>query len=175
MTTIVDIREALPGDEQALALVGGATFLESYANVLDGGDIVAHCALHHTPEAYARWLADPVCNVWLAVVRGNDAPVGYALLTPADVPTADPHPADLELRRIYLFRCFQGHGAGRAMVDLAIAAARSRGAGRLLLGVYQQNERAIGFYRHLGFAVVGTRRFRVGGREYDDFVLGLNL
>lgn len=175
MTTIVDIRAAVSGDEQALALVGGATFLESYANVLDGGDIVAHCARHHTPVAYARWLADPDCNVWLAVVRGNEAPVGYSLLTPADAPIADPDPADLELRRIYLFNCFQGQGAGRAMVDLAMAEARSRGAGRLLLGVYQQNERAIGFYRHLGFAVVGTRRFRVGSREYDDFVLGMIL
>jgi ribosomal protein S18 acetylase RimI-like enzyme len=175
MDSPIDIREAVPGDERALALVAGATFLESYAGVLPGDDIVDHCAAHHSPEAYARWLADPRATIWLAEWRGRGSPVGYLLLTPADVPVADPDPSDLEIRRIYLLESLRGQGAGRRLVEQAVAAARERGARRLLLGVYQQNERAIGFYGRMGFEVVGTRRFRVGAHEYDDYVLGLRL
>ena len=46
---------------------------------------------------------------------------------------------------------------------------------RLLLGVKQDNERAIGFYRKQGFEQIATRRFDVGGTFYDDVVLARAL
>lgn len=39
----VTIRPCVAGDEAALALVGQATFLETYAGVLPAGDILSHC------------------------------------------------------------------------------------------------------------------------------------
>ena len=39
-----------------LALVGRATFLESYANLLPAEDILAHTEQHHAPGVYAAWL-----------------------------------------------------------------------------------------------------------------------
>ncbi|MEO6997186.1 MAG: GNAT family N-acetyltransferase, partial [Terracoccus sp.] len=39
------------------------------------------------------------------------------------------------------------------------------------LGVNQQNERAQRFYAKSGFTVVGTKRFLVGDRYEDDFVM----
>lgn len=53
--------------------------------------------------------------------------------------------------------------------------ARSTGAARLLLGVYAGNDSAIGFYRRQGFVNLTTRKFKVGGRDYDDHVLSLAL
>jgi hypothetical protein len=52
------LREADGADAERLALIGAATFLETFAGVLDGGAIVGHCARHHTAEAYAHYLAD---------------------------------------------------------------------------------------------------------------------
>ena len=48
------LRACAPGDEEALALMGAATFLEAFTWMLPGADIVAHCARHHTAQAYAR-------------------------------------------------------------------------------------------------------------------------
>ena len=42
----IRIRECGPADAQALALVGQATFLQSYADDLPGADILAHCREH---------------------------------------------------------------------------------------------------------------------------------
>ena len=44
------IRSCTPADAQALALVGAATFLETFAGVLDGQAIVAHCEQAHDPD-----------------------------------------------------------------------------------------------------------------------------
>ena len=48
-------------------------------------------------------------------------------------------------------------------------------AARLLLGVKDDNHRAISFYAKHRFETVGTRRFDVGGKTYDDFVLARTL
>ncbi|MFD1041416.1 hypothetical protein [Pseudoxanthomonas kaohsiungensis] len=48
----VSIRRASPGDEAALSLVGQATFLETFAGVLDGAAIVGHCAGAHGAARY---------------------------------------------------------------------------------------------------------------------------
>lgn len=88
------------------------------------------------------------------------------------MPTA---PGDIELKRIYLLSRWHGTGAGRALMQAAIAHARACGAPNLLLGVYQGNDRAVAFYRRAGFETVGTRRFQVGEGVYDDLVMALPL
>ena len=55
------------------------------------------------------------------------------------------------------------------------AQAARMGSRRLLLGVYEKNDRAIAFYERFGFARVGTRRFRVGRTDYDDLILGFDI
>lgn len=170
----VGIRRAVPGDEAALALVGQATFLETFAGVLDGAAIVAHCASAHAPGRYRAWLDDPSAACWLVEARPGGAPVGYMVLATPDLPAADPA-HDLELKRIYLAGRFQGGGTGRALLARAVEYATSAGAGRLLLGVYAGNAAAIGFYRRQGFTHLADRRFVVGGTAYEDHVMALPL
>lgn len=166
------IRRAVPEDAGALAMVGSATFLESYALVLNGRDIVAHCAKAHAPELYARWLADPDVALWVAE-EGREVTVGYAAMTLPDLPEA--LPGDLELRRIYVLAPFKGSGTGRAFVEAVAEEARRRGARRLTLGMYGGNHAALAFYTRVGFRQIGVRTFTVGEQVCDDLVLGLEL
>jgi ribosomal protein S18 acetylase RimI-like enzyme len=171
----VHIRRAGPGDEDALALVGQASFLEAFAGVIGGPDIIAHCHRQHAREKYVAWLADPRTEIWLAEIDPARAPVGYLVLTSPDLPLPDIPPEDLEVKRVYLLHRFQGGGVGRRLMQEAADSARRRGSRRLLLGVYGGNKSAIAFYRRLGYAAVGTRRFLVGSNTYEDLILGLNL
>jgi ribosomal protein S18 acetylase RimI-like enzyme len=108
-------------------------------------------------------------------VRGTASIIGYMVCGRAELPIADPRPGDYEIKRIYLLSRFQGAGVGRRLVELAIADARTRRSDRILLGVYVGNERAIRFYRRLGFVVCGARKFRVGARDCDDHIMSLDL
>lgn len=174
MAIEVSVRRARAGDEHALALVGQATFLETFSGVLDGAAIVQHCRRAHSSDQYAQWLGDEGCALWIAEVFPGDAPVGYAMVTAPDLPGADVS-QDLELKRIYLLGRYQGSGIGKRLLEQAVAHAKAACAARLLLGVYAGNEPAIGFYQRQGFVDIAKRQFNVGGRDYDDHVMGLAL
>ncbi len=175
MKTVIRIRPCSPGDEAILALVGQATFLEAFAGILDGQNILVHCASAHSVECYRSWLADSSYKLWLAEISPGDAPVGYMVVSPAELPLADISLQDLELKRIYVFSRFQGQGFGKKLLQEAIAESRLRMAKRLLLGVYEHNDAAIGFYARMGFRKVGTRKFNMGGLECNDYIMGLML
>jgi ribosomal protein S18 acetylase RimI-like enzyme len=168
------IRQAGTGDARRLAAVGQATFLETFAGILAGDDILAHCANQHSVELYEGWLKKPDVGLWLAEAAGA-APVGYAVLAPPDLPVADPGPGDVEIKRIYLLHRFQGGGVGLQLMAAALEAARAAAKSRALLGVYGKNERAIAFYEKVGFRQIGERRFQVGSGWYDDIVLARPL
>ncbi len=171
----VVVRAGSAADAAALAVVGAATFLEAFAGLVPGGSILAHCFKNHVAAVYEAYFERPETRVWLAEVAPGAAPVGYAMLTAADFPLELMSDGDLELRRIYLFSRFQGGGAGRQMMEAAIASAREQGARRLLLGVHPENGRAIAFYLKNGFVQVGTRSFQVGGSVFVDPVFALGL
>ena len=59
------IREAGTGDADRLALIGSATFLETFAGVLDGSAILEHCRKEHGASAYSATLAAGASS-WLA-------------------------------------------------------------------------------------------------------------
>lgn len=170
------IRSAIPQDAQALALVGAATFLEAFCDLIEGEALIAHCRTQHSETAYADFLAgsDPRGRLWLAEDAGTCAPIGYAVTCPPDVSVGG-GPDDIELKRIYLLSRCQGSGAAQALMDAALAHAKACAAPSVRLGTYHDNQRAIAFYRRNGFETVGTRRFRVGHREFDDLVMARPL
>jgi len=174
MAAEIQSRRCIPGDENSLALVGQATFLETFAGILRGEDIVAHCERAHAVELYRSWLIDSRYALWLAECSPGSAPVGFMVVAPPDLPLPDTA-EDLELKRIYLLGKFQGGGIGKQLVTTAIAHAADSGAKRLLLGVYAHNRSATAFYERMGFTKIGDRKFNVGGKDYDDNIMGMSL
>jgi ribosomal protein S18 acetylase RimI-like enzyme len=183
------LRAATPADALALALVGAATFLEAYTWMLPGADILAFCAEHQTADAYAKYLAQSTTRITLALT-GAQVPVGFTLVCAPELSSDVTHPGDIELKRIYLFSRFRssstpvlnvqgqpipGLRGGQALLNAAIADARSLGAHRLLLGTNAGNQRAIAFYRRNGFVEIGTRTFVVGDQRCCDLLFALTL
>ena len=163
------IKPAGPEHTSALALVGAATFLESFAGILTGEDIVAHCTSQNSPDIFEKYLTGGA-KIWLAEAD-KGAPIGYAMLTAPDLPGVQA--GDIELKRIYTLSRYHGSGVAAALMQAVTDAAS--GYQRLLLGVYRHNERAIAFYRKQGFEPAGTRQFNVGGTLYDDLVFAKPL
>lgn len=164
----VTIREAHVDDVGRLSLVASATFLETFSGMIDGDALVAHCTSAHAPD-YLRDMLGQGARAWLAEI--DRAPVGYALLTEPELDAA--RAGDIELKKIYLLSRFHGSGIASRLFDAALAGAAGRQ--RLLLGVKDDNHRAIAFYTKQGFAQIATRRFDVGGTLYDDVVLARDL
>ncbi|MBB5710351.1 GNAT family N-acetyltransferase [Sphingomonas xinjiangensis] len=162
--------EAGLADAPALAVIGAASFLDTFAGVLSGSAIVEHCLGANSAERYAQYLSDGG-RAWLAKIAPGAAPIGFALLTKPQIEGAQD--GDIELKRIYTLSRFHGTGVGAALMQAVVAGAQ--GHARLLLGVYGANERAIAFYRKNGFDQIATRKFDIGGTLYDDVVLARPL
>lgn len=169
----VEIRAAGHLDLERLSLVGRATFLETYAETVDGEDVLRYCEEGHSAAAYAALLREPGARAWLAETVAVRAPVGYVLVTRARLPgtTAD----DVEVRRLYVLHPYHGRRLGRELLQRAIDAARLAGAARLVLGVYSVNGQALAFYERMGFERIGSYQFHIGERAYDDYVVALRL
>jgi ribosomal protein S18 acetylase RimI-like enzyme len=171
----VVVRRATADDAAALSLVAAATFLESYAHMIKAADMLTHVGRFHTPNAYLAFTADPACGLWIAETGQGGAPIGYALLTPPDLPIDGLGARDCELRRIYVLSRHHGGGIGRRLMQMATDHGRAMGRTRLFVGVHSGNDGAIAFYKHSGFRDAGRRIFRVGDTDYEDLIFGMDI
>ncbi len=171
----IRLRSAVPADAPALALVAGATFLETFANIIAGPDIVAHVAANNSAEKFGGWIGDAESRLWIAERKATAAPIGYALLTTPDLPDIVTGADDAELKRIYILSRYHGGGLAGRMMEAVVAEAKAMGKTRLLLGVYAANDRALAFYRKQGFEIVGDRRFQVGAALFEDKIMARGL
>jgi ribosomal protein S18 acetylase RimI-like enzyme len=138
------ITEARRSDDLAAA----RALFEEYAASLpfDLGFQGFAAELAALPGAYAP----PNGRLLLALLDG--APVGCVALRRHDAHTA-------ELKRLYVRAEARGAGAGRALVEAALAAARAAGYERVVLDTAPGMEAARALYRSLGFAEVGAYRY----------------
>ncbi|MDT5173433.1 MAG: hypothetical protein QOG37_684 [Mycobacterium sp.] len=81
------------------------------------------------------------------------------------------HGISAELSKLYVLADFHGQGVAAKLMDATQAVAVEWGATRVWLGVNQQNLRAQRFYVKCGFAINGTRTFRLGEHVEDDYVM----
>ena len=169
---MLTIRRAVPADAGKLSLVGGASFLESFADDHPGDDLVNHVRDRHSLAAYAAWLSDPAYALWI-VEEALGAPIGYAMLGPGELPGAAL--GDFEVKRIYVLRRWHGGGFGKQLFRKCVEEAQGRGAARLLLAVYTANQLAQQFYTAQGMSVIGKTVFMVGETEFTDLVMAMDL
>lgn len=164
--TPIHWRAAKPGDEQALSLLGQATFLSTFAFDHPGGPLITFLLDLHSVEFYAAKLANPDVDIIIGETPLG-APVAYAMLCPPEHPEWQ-RPGDWELKRIYLLPGWQGGGNGAKLIEAALDIAQHRHATRLLLAVYEVNERAIAFYERQGFTHIGETVFMVADVPFRD-------
>ena len=114
-------------------------------------------------------LEDPESTVFFAE-RDGDV-VGYVMLREGRTPSIVPAEDALEIARLYARRRAVGTGVGAALMQRALAEAAVRGKDAVWLGVWEHNERAIGFYEAWGFHRCGTQPFLLGTDLQTDLVM----
>lgn len=170
----VAVRPAEAPDADVLAGVAAVTFALACPPDMTIDRIDAFIEGVLSRRRFEEYLADAGRLVLLAE-RASRA-LGYAMLVVAepgdpDVAAAITRRPTVELSKIYVLPEAHGSGAAGHLMDAGLAWASEHGAAGVWLGVNQQNVRAQRFYAKCGFTVVGTKRFLVGDRYEDDFVM----
>ncbi|MDM8085549.1 GNAT family N-acetyltransferase [Cellulomonas cellasea] len=173
----VTVRPALPADAEALAHLAAVTFPLACPPDSTPQAQQAFIRAVLSVERFTDYLADPARTLLLAHdPDSGDEPLGYTMLVDGDPADADVRAAirllpTIELSKCYVLPGHHGQGVASELMAASLRAGRERGAVGMWLGVNQLNARAQAFYHRHGFERVGVKRFLVGDRLDDDFVL----
>lgn len=175
----VTIRPALGGDATAVAAVAAATFpLACPPHTTDEAK-AAFIASVLSEERFAGYLADPSRRLLLAEDADGFA-VGYTLVNVGEPTDEDVrsclriHPT-AELSKCYVLPGHHGAGVAGRLLTASLATGTAAGAAGMWLGVNEENAKAQRFYAKHGFERVGSKRFLVGERYEDDWVMEKRL
>lgn len=137
------IRYAKPGDVFALSDVYAETQRATYRGIIPH-DALEFAIARRKPDWWHRNLGSGSSTF---ILEFEERPEGYVTFGPSRYGDID---YEGEIYEIYIRPTFQGLGFGRVLFDHARAELQNRGNSGLMLWTIASNEKADGFFRHLG-------------------------
>lgn len=170
------VRLAVARDAAALHRLAALTFPLACTPHTPEEEKQSFIAEQLTESAFTTYLADPARVLLVAVDEATAELIGYSMLLsgePADldVAVALRHRPTIELSKMYVHPDHHGDGTSGRLMAASLRAAQESEASGVWLGVSDENLRANAFYAKHGFEQVGRKRFHIGERYEDDFVL----
>ncbi|MBP7822091.1 MAG: GNAT family N-acetyltransferase, partial [Saprospiraceae bacterium] len=101
--------------------------------------------------------------------------IGYLKLNFGSSQTELQDEKALEIERIYVSKEYHGKSVGQLLYDMAIQIAKQKNADYVWLGVWEENPRAINFYKKNGFVAFDKHIFKLGDDEQTDIMMKLKL
>ena len=114
-------------------------------------------------------------NAELYFAMLNNQVVGYLKLNFGQAQTELKDDKALEIERIYVLQEFHGKKIGQLLYEKAIQIAKQANMDYVWLGVWEENERAINFYKKNGFVAFDKHLFKLGDDEQTDIMMKLQL
>ncbi|WP_066300022.1 GNAT family N-acetyltransferase [Bacillus sp. FJAT-29937] len=105
----------------------------------------------------------------------NDEIAGYLKVNTNEAQSEEMDDESFEIERIYIKNKFQKHGLGKYLLNNSVELATERKKKKIWLGVWEQNENAIAFYKKMGFVQTGAHSFYMGDEEQTDLILTKTL
>ena len=169
----MNVRYGTTEDAKLLSELGAKTFYETFAKHNTPENLDLYLRESFSPEIQHNELAAP--DSVFIIAELNETAIGFAQLIIGSKDEAIEGSRPLEIRRIYTLEAFIGKGVGSGLMQAAIQEARLRGCDCVWLGVWEENLRAISFYKKWGFREVGNHIFSVGNDPQNDFIMELDL
>ncbi len=170
----IHISTATADDAVQVAACAAVTFPLACPPDSPPEDIDRYIATQLSAERFAAFIAAPGHTV--LCIRDGDRIAGYSMVVldqpvDEDVLAALSISPTVELSKFYVHPDHHGRGSATALMSATLDLASRSGLPGVWLGVNQENVRAIRFYTKSGFQRVGTKRFQLGDRFEDDFIL----
>lgn len=169
------IRRCAASDAAALASLGARLFTESYGPTHPEPELSRYLARAFSVDGFREAISDGDVSMYL-VQDSLGVPLAYAYLraTP-EAPTGVVGGNPFEIVRFYVDAVCQGQGVGAALMETCSRDAKERGGDVTWLQVWTEAPWAVGFYRRMGFSVVGSAPFHFGDRVDDDHIMSRPL
>ena len=169
----ISIIKAKLHDIEKLQKIGRQTFFETFSESNSEENMQKYLDEGFSIEKLTTELTDSNAEFYFAIL--DEEVIGYLKLNFGDSQTELKDNKALEIERIYVSKEFHGKSVGQLLYDKAIEVAKQKNANYVWLGVWEENPRAISFYKKNGFVEFDKHIFKLGNDEQIDIMMKLNL
>lgn len=167
------IRKVSQNDLDQLQAIGKQTFYETFAAGNTEENMKKYLDEGFAAAQLKAQLNDPNSEFYFATL--HDTVIGYLKLNFGRSQTELQDDKALEIERIYVLKEFHGRKVGQLLYEKAMEIAKQKAAGYVWLGVWEENLRAISFYKKNGFVEFDKHIFKLGNDEQTDIMMKLQL
>lgn len=171
--TDIKIQKVSIDDIAQLQSIGKQTFYETFSAANTQENISKYLNEGFSIEKLTAELSDENTAFFFATFQQNV--IGYLKLNFGQSQTELQDNNAVEIERIYVLKDYHGKKVGQLLYEKAIEIANMNSANYIWLGVWEENPRAISFYKKNGFVEFDKHIFRLGDDEQTDILMKLKL
>ncbi len=169
----IKIQKVLEADILDLQLIGRQTFEETFASGNTEENLSKYLEEGFSYNKLTGELNDTNAEFYFATLE--DKIIGYLKVNFGESQTELKDNKALEIERIYVLQAYHGKQVGQLLYNKAIDIAKANNCEYLWLGVWEENPRAINFYKKNGFVEFDKHIFKLGDDEQTDIMMKLKL
>ena len=169
----ITIVKATLEDLETIQLIGRETFFETFAPFNTAEDMRTYLEESFNDKRIQTELSNQDSLFFIAWEGGNA--IGYLKLNSGKAQTELQDESSLEIERIYVKSIYHGKKVGQLLYEKALEVAKFQEKSSIWLGVWEENPKAIRFYRKNGFVPFDKHIFRMGEDEQTDILMKKDL
>lgn len=165
--------QAQEKDVTDLQKISSATFMETFSGENSEENMRQYIKTRFSTNQLLAEINNQSSRFYL--VYDNEAIVAYLKLNFGSAQTEKSLENSMEIERIYVQKTAQGKKIGQLLLQKAIDIAQQQELKVIWLGVWENNKKAIDFYRKNGFEVFDYHVFVLGNDHQTDLLMKLEL
>lgn len=169
----ITIRKATLNDIEQLQKIGRETFFETFSSSNTEENMRKYLEEGFSIEKLTDELNNENSAFYFAL--SETKVIGYLKINFGASQTELKDEKALEIERIYVLKEFHGKKVGQILYEKAIEIAKQKNSDYVWLGVWEENLRAISFYKKNGFVEFDKHIFKLGNDEQTDIMMKLKL
>ena len=158
---------------ELLQQISRTTFSQTFDAHNHPEDMAAYLNNSYSIGKLTEEINNPNSEFYFA--RVDNEVVGYLKINIGDAQTEKKDLTAFEIERIYVDSAFLGKKIGQLLFQKAIDLANQKKVAYVWLGVWEENHRALAFYKKNGFIPFDKHIFKLGNDEQTDIMMKLIL
>lgn len=171
--TNIEVKKVAINNIEQLQIIGRQTFFETFLTGNTQDNITKYLDEGFATDKLTAELNDINAEFYFATLQNKI--IGYLKLNFGQSQTELKEDKAIEIERIYVLKEFYGKSVGQMLYNKAIEIANVKNADYVWLGVWQENLRAINFYKKNGFIAFDKHIFKLGDDKQTDIMMKLKL
>ena len=170
---MIEIKPATSADAPKLAQYMAMRFRDTFGHIYDPQDLADFLDAKYNSSTTLKHIE--ASENFIRIAWDGDQIKGYIFGVPMSLPFEGYAKDAYEIYRFYVSDDQKGNGLAPKLYNELMQHVKNIAAPELFLGVWSLNERALSFYKKLGFEIVGKYLYQVGKTLDDERIMRLKL